>query len=100
MPCCVQLQRESARAAAGIAGCKLNLWSPLNPVLSKPAHSDLLQAIPKGNPQTMEEKIALVRPFVHVSGQVTWQTQGTELILVLPAQVGYDPKFVQDPRVS
>ncbi|BGP23089.1 hypothetical protein JCM10295v2_001982 [Rhodotorula toruloides] len=45
---------------------------------AKPAHSDLLQAIPQppGGELTYEDKIKLVTPFVYV---------------------GYDPNFVQDP---
>ncbi|BGP30383.1 hypothetical protein JCM10296v2_002137 [Rhodotorula toruloides] len=46
---------------------------------AKPAHSDLLQAIPQppGGELSYEDKVKLVTPFVHV---------------------GYDPKFVQDPK--
>ncbi|BGP06337.1 hypothetical protein JCM10049v2_002158 [Rhodotorula toruloides] len=46
---------------------------------AKPAHSDLLQAIPQppGGELTYEDKVKLVTPFVYV---------------------GYDPKFVQDPK--
>lgn len=46
---------------------------------AKPAHSDLLQAIPSPSsaPQTIEEKIKLVTPFIHV---------------------GYDAAFLADPK--
>ncbi|ORY43589.1 Alpha/Beta hydrolase protein [Leucosporidium creatinivorum] len=46
---------------------------------AKPAHSDLLQAIPSPSsaPQTIEEKIKLVTPFIHV---------------------GYDPAFLAEGK--
>ncbi|BGP53734.1 hypothetical protein JCM8202_005506 [Rhodotorula sphaerocarpa] len=46
---------------------------------AKPAHSDLLQAIPQPGPERMtyEEKVKLVTPFIYV---------------------GYDPAFVKDPK--
>lgn len=46
---------------------------------AKPAHSDLLQAIPQPGPGplTYEDKVKLVTPFIHV---------------------GYDPAFIRDPK--
>lgn len=66
----------------------------------KPAHSDLLAAIPapgSNPPATLEEKIALVTPFIHVSSPAT---QATSQTLTCYSQVGYDPAYVKDAMVG
>jgi len=66
----------------------------------KRAHSDLLQAIPQppAGPLTFEQKCDLSRPFIHVRPSPLCLVERA-LLTQRHEQIGYDPAFIQNPRV-